>query len=134
MKSIKNTVPRHITHTMLYSRGVCVFAHILQRAIQQSILTTQQCSTPVPMAIVYDWMSDPMPSPNNNTTVQAMFVFAYYLRTPLPLQNTPIFFIALILLFQNCLSRLGMNCLCHVDAVDLVKAALSQGNHSLKKY
>lgn len=33
------------------------------------------------MAIVSEWMSDPMPSPNNNTTVQALFVFAYYLST-----------------------------------------------------
>lgn len=42
----------------------------------------QRRSTPVPMAIVCEWMSDSIPSPNNNTTVQTVFVFAYYLSTP----------------------------------------------------
>ena len=78
---------------------VCV-CQTSDTAIHQSTLTTQQHSTPVPMAIVCERMSDSIPSPNNNTTVQTVFVFAYYLSTP---PNPPVF-IALILLFQNCLS------------------------------
>lgn len=43
------------------------------------------------MAIVSEWMSDPVPSPNNNTTVQALFVFAHYLSTT-PSCKTPRFY------------------------------------------
>lgn len=82
------TSPYH--HIMLYSRGVCVFArHLTQsnsaKHTHNTAAALHACAHGNRLRV-----DDSMPSPNNNTTVQTLFVFAYYLSTPLP--NPPRFY------------------------------------------